>query len=288
MRCYRGEVPTQALARQRNDAEFPTIWDELRVARPRPRLHGPGRPRRRPGDRTGHRLLRLRSDGPQPAPRAPDPAARPPAPAAGGASADRARRRVHRAHRRPAAERRAHAQQPRDGRGLGRAAHRAGGALPRLRGAGAGPDGEQPRLDGGAVGDRLPPGHRQALPRRHHAEEGRGRRPPQLRRRHQLHRVQLPDPAGLRLPRAVPAARLHAADRRQRPVGQPHQRHRPHPPGGGRVRPRDRHPADHRTATAASSARARGPRSGSTPRRRRRTRSSSSGSTPPTPTWWGA
>ena len=38
---------------------------------------------------------------------------------------------------------------------------------------------------------------------------------------HQLHRVQLPDPAGHGLPRAVPPARLHAADRRQRPVGQP-------------------------------------------------------------------
>src|SRR3954453_13765560 len=28
-RCYRGGVPTQALARQRNDADFPTIWDGL-------------------------------------------------------------------------------------------------------------------------------------------------------------------------------------------------------------------------------------------------------------------
>ncbi len=32
-------------------------------------------------------------------------------------------------------------------------------------------------------------------------------------------------------PRAVPALRLHAADRRQRPVGQHHRRRRPHPPG---------------------------------------------------------
>ena len=47
---------------------------------------------------------------------------------------------------------------------------------------------------------------------------------------HQLHRVQLPDPAGHRLPRAVPPVRLHAADRRQRPVGQPHRRPRPDPP----------------------------------------------------------
>ena len=52
-----------------------------------------------------------------------------------------------------------------------------------------------------------------------------------LRRGHQLHRVQLPDPAGHGLPGAVPAVRLHAADRRQRPVGQHHRRHRPDPPG---------------------------------------------------------
>ena len=43
---------------------------------------------------------------------------------------------------------------------------------------------------------------------------------------HQLHRVQLPDPAGHGLPRAVPPLRLHPADRRQRPVGQPDRRHR--------------------------------------------------------------
>ena len=42
--------------------------------------------------------------------------------------------------------------------------------------------------------------------------------------RDQLHRVQLPDPAGQRLPGAAPAARLHAAARRQRPVGQPGRR----------------------------------------------------------------
>ena len=50
---------------------------------------------------------------------------------------------------------------------------------------------------------------------------------------HQLHRVQLPDPAGQRLPRAAPAARGDAADRRLRPVGQPHRRHRPGPPHRG-------------------------------------------------------
>ena len=49
--------------------------------------------------------------------------------------------------------------------------------------------------------------------------------------RHHLHRVQLPDPAGQRLPGAAPAARLHAAGRRQRPVGQPGLRRGPDPPG---------------------------------------------------------
>ncbi len=46
-----------------------------------------------------------------------------------------------------------------------------------------------------------------------------------------LHRVQLPAAAGPGLPRAVPPARLHAAVRRQRPVGQPHRRAGPDPPG---------------------------------------------------------
>ena len=57
------------------------------------------------------------------------------------------------------------------------------------------------------------------------------------RGRHQLHRVQLPDPAGYGLPGALPPARLQAADRRQRPVGQPDRRHRPDPSRGGRGPP---------------------------------------------------
>ena len=60
---------------------------------------------------------------------------------------------------------------------------------------------------------------------------------------HLLHRVQLPAAAGPGLPRAVPAARLHAADRRQRPVGQPHRRPRPDPPRRARAGPRVRHAA---------------------------------------------
>ena len=71
---------------------------------------------------------------------------------------------------------------------------------------------------------RLPARHRQALPGQPDARQGGGPRPAGLASGHQLHRVQLPDPAGHGLPGAVPAARLHAADRRQRPVGQPHRR----------------------------------------------------------------
>ena len=62
---------------------------------------------------------------------------------------------------------------------------------------------------------------------------------------HQLHRVQLPDPAGHGLPRAVPPARDHAADRRQRPVGQPALGRRADPQGRGRRRARADDAADH-------------------------------------------
>ena len=53
-----------------------------------------------------------------------------------------------------------------------------------------------------------------------------------------LPRVQLHDPAGLRLPRAPPPRGLPPADGRLGPVGQHRQRHRPHPPrrGGGGLR----------------------------------------------------
>ncbi len=47
-----------------------------------------------------------------------------------------------------------------------------------------------------------------------------------------LPRIQLHDPAGLRLRRAGPALRLHPADGRLGPVGQHRQRHRPRPPHG--------------------------------------------------------
>ena len=58
-----------------------------------------------------------------------------------------------------------------------------------------------------------------------------------------LHRVQLPAAAGAGLPRAAPAPRLRPAVRGQRPVGQPHRRAGPDPPGRGRAGARVRHAA---------------------------------------------
>ncbi len=144
---------------------------------------------------------------------------------------------------------RAAAQRQGDGGRLGGADPPPGRAVPRPAGrAGrpARPDlRRQPRLDGAAVGDRLPARPRQALPGQPDAGQGGGVGAAELRRRHQLHRVQLPDPAGQRLPRAVPPARLHAAERRLRPVGQHHRRRRPGPPHGGRGGARAGHAADH-------------------------------------------
>ncbi len=85
--------------------------------------------------------------------------------------------------RRSAPDGRAHAQHARDRRGVGGLPARAGRALPQLRGRQRRPHGQQPRLDGAAERDRLPARDRQALPRRHDAQEGRRRGPPELRRR---------------------------------------------------------------------------------------------------------
>ena len=184
-------------------------------------------------------------DRAEPAPRQPRPAAHDAAPAARRPPPARPGGRIDRAHRRPAAERRARAQREGHRRRVGRVPAGAGLEVPARRRRQPDALGEQPRLDRAAVSDRLPARHRQALPRRHHAQEGCGQRAPEQRRRHLLRRVQLPDPAGPRLPAALPRLRLCAADRRQRPMGQPHQRRRPHPPGGGRRGARDRHAAHH-------------------------------------------
>ena len=99
-----------------------------------------------------------------------------------------------------------------------------------------------------------------------------------------LPRVQLHDPAGLRLPRAPPPRGLPAADGRLGPVGQHRQRHRPDPPRRGRRGLRADLAAPHHLRRRARWASPPAARSGSTPRCSAPTTSGSSGATPPTPT----
>ena len=89
--------------------------------------------------------------------------------------------------------------------------------------------------------DRIPARRRQALHRERDAGEGIGEAPHRERRRHLVHRVQLLAAAGVRLPRAARSLRLHAADGRQRSVGQHHRRHGSDPPRARRqgARPGD-------------------------------------------------
>ena len=80
--------------------------------------------------------------------------------------------------------------------------------------------------------------------------------------------------------------RLRAADRGQRPVGQPHERHRPHPPRRGGERARDRHAAHHQLRRHEVR-QERGQRDLARPAMCSAVRAStSSGSTPTTPTSW--
>ncbi len=178
-----------------------------------------------------HRQPRAGSDRPPPAGR------RPPALPAG--------RRSDGPHRRPPRLGRAHAQLARGGRRLGRAHPRPDRAAPVVRRRQRRAHGEQPGLDRAHVGDRVPARHRQALPPGHHAVQGHRGPAAGLGRGHQLHRVQLPGAAGHGLPGAVPAARHHAAARRQRPVGQPPGRRRADPQGRGGQRARAHDTADH-------------------------------------------
>ena len=134
----------------------------------------------------------------------------------------------------------------RDGDRLGRPDPRPAGAVRRVRRlADRCAGGQQPGVDRRPVGAGVPARRRQALLDQRDAGPGDGEAPAG-RRRHVLHRVQLPAPAEPGLPAPVPRARLPAADRRLRPVGQHRRRRRPDPPGGRGDRARADHPAGHR------------------------------------------
>ncbi len=165
------------------------------------------------------------------------------------------RRRVDRAHRRPEARRRARAAGQGHHRRGGEPHPAAGRAAARLRGRQRGRARQQPGLDGADERARLPARRRPALPRQPDDPEGGRRASARERPGDLLHRVQLPDAPGARLPRALPEPWLHAADRGQRPVGQHHRRRRPRAPGRGHgrcTRSRRRCSSTRRDASSAS------------------------------------
>ena len=106
---------------------------------------------------------------------------------------------------------------------------------------------------GAAVGDRVPPRHRQVLLGQRDARPRHGPAPARGRG-HLLHRVQLHAVAGQRLRRAAPALRLHAADRRLGSVGQHHRRRPAGAPEAGRDGARADHAAGDRLRRQRSSA----------------------------------
>ena len=185
--------------------------------------------------RADHGVLRVRPDGPLAALRQPRAARRAAPPPAGRAPRHLPRGRVDRADRRPAAHGRAGAEDQGADRRVGGEHPPPGRAVPGVRRREPRGLRQQPGLDRADVGAGLPARRRQALPGQPDGQEGGHRGAAEQRRGHLLHRVQLPAAAGARLPAALPRLRLHAADRRQRPVGQPHGRLRPDPPGRGRL-----------------------------------------------------
>ena len=96
------------------------------------------------------------------------------------------------------------------------------------------PAGQQHRVDGRAQRHRLPARHRQALPDERDARQGDGPGPARgggiSYTEFSYMLLQSMDYLELFRRDGLPAA-----DRRQRPVGQPHRGHRPDPPGRGRL-----------------------------------------------------
>ena len=154
---------------------------------------------------------------------------------------------------------------------------RADGARVRQRGRRRAADGQQQRLVPRRRLHRIPARHRQALQRQRHDRQGLGAQPPGgARTGDLLHRVQLPAPAGVRLPAPVQRRGLQAPDRRHRPVGQHHRRDRPHPGASAVPRPTASATRSSPTRRARSSARASRATCGSMPRAPARTRCTSS------------
>ena len=164
------------LATQQNDASFDERLGRARLARPRARLHRPGRAARAARGRADHVLLRLRPDRAEPAPRQPRAAAdscagcSSPGTSRSGSSAARPGSSAIRG-RPPSARSTPRRPSP---SGSATSAAQVERFL-ELRGRERRAHGQQPRLDRAAQRDRLPARHRQALPRRHDAQEGRGR-----------------------------------------------------------------------------------------------------------------
>ncbi len=188
-------------------------------------------------------LRRLRPDGAEPAHGQPGAAGHGPPPPGRRPHALRPRGRCHRHDRRSQGLRRAHPQQPRHRQGLDRAGAHPGLGVRLLRGDERRHGGQQLRLDGVAVGHRLPPRHRQALPGQ--PDAGAGHRQASPRLGDQLHRVLLRAASVHGLPGAQPRPRRDSPVRRVRPVGQHHRRCRAHPAGHRQPGARLRHAAGH-------------------------------------------
>ena len=143
---------------------------------------------------------------------------------------------------------------------------------------------QQRRLDAGRRLPRVPARRRQARAARADARQGFGEEPARSRRRPLLHRVQLHAAAGLGLRAPLRRARLPRADRRQRPVGQHHRRHRTRPPAPRPATCTASPARCSRRPTARRWGRRRRARSGSTRAARAPTASTSTGSTSTTTT----
>ena len=154
-----------------------------------------------------------------------------------------------------AADRRQHGEHPEELRQLPRIRRR-----PDRRG-----DGQQRRVARHAALYPAAARRRPPLLGQPHADHGFGEAPARARPAAHLPRIQLHDPAVLRLRGALQAAQLHRADGRLRPVGQHRHGRRSRPPHGRRGAVRAHLAAARRPARAPRWARAPPARCGSTP-----------------------